>query len=41
MSMRRLCRDEHGATAVEFALTAPAFFAILLAVCEFGMVAWT
>jgi Flp pilus assembly protein TadG len=41
MSMRRLRRDERGASAVEFALTAPIFFAILLAVCEFGMMTWT
>jgi Flp pilus assembly protein TadG len=41
MSMGRFCRDECGATAVEFALTAPIFFALLLAVCEFGLMAWT
>src|SRR5689334_9202848 len=41
MNMRRLLRDVQGATAVEFALTAPVLFAILLAICEFGMMGWT
>ena len=41
MNLRRLRTDVQGATAVEFALTAPIFFAILLMVCEFGLLAWT
>jgi Flp pilus assembly protein TadG len=41
MKLRRLCSDVRGATAVEFALTAPILFAILLAICEFGLMAWT
>lgn len=40
-ALRRLCPDVRGASAVEFALTAPVLFAILLAVCEGGMLAWT
>jgi Flp pilus assembly protein TadG len=37
----RFLFDERGATAVEFALTAPAFFAILFAVMEGGLLLWT
>jgi Flp pilus assembly pilin Flp len=41
MKLRRFCSDARGATAVEFALTAPVLFVILLALCEFGLLAWT
>jgi|ERR1043166_3650583 Flp pilus assembly protein TadG len=41
MSLRRLRRDVRGATAVEFALTAPVLFVILLALCECGMLVWS
>ena len=34
-------RDERGATAVEFALTAPLFFALLFGIVEGGMLMWT
>ena len=37
----RLGSDVRGVTAVEFALIAPVLFAMLLAICEFGMMAWT
>ncbi len=41
--MRRAClwRDESGATALEFALTAPAFFLFLFGVIEAGLLFWT
>jgi Flp pilus assembly protein TadG len=35
--MRRLIRDESGASAVEFALTAPVFMAVLIGVVEIGL----
>ncbi len=35
--MKRLIRDESGASAVEFALTAPAFMAALIGVVEIGL----
>jgi Flp pilus assembly protein TadG len=41
MILHRWNRDEGGATAVEFALTAPAFFALLFAVIEAGLLLWT
>jgi Flp pilus assembly protein TadG len=36
-----ICRDEKGTTAVEFALTAPLFFMVLLGVIEAGLFTWT
>jgi Flp pilus assembly protein TadG len=37
----RLGKDESGATAVEFALVATPFFALLMALFEVGMIFWT
>ncbi|HHI81944.1 MAG TPA: pilus assembly protein [Rhizobiales bacterium] len=37
----RLRKDESGATAVEFALVATPFFALLMALFEVGMIFWT
>jgi Flp pilus assembly protein TadG len=34
-------RDESGATALEFALTAPAFFLLLFGIIEAGLLFWT
>jgi Flp pilus assembly pilin Flp len=34
-------RDERGATAVEFALTAPLFFALLFGAIEGGLLMWS
>jgi hypothetical protein len=34
-------RDERGATAVEFALTAPIFFMVLFGIIEGGLLMWT
>ena len=39
--LARILRDERGATALEFALTAPAFFLFLFGIIEFGLVLWT
>ncbi len=36
--LRRLCRCRRGSTAVEFALIAVPFLALLLAICETGLV---
>ena len=33
--------DERGTSAIEFGLTAPAFFAILFGIIEFGLIMWT
>ena len=33
--------DERGTTAIEFGLTAPAFFGILFGIFEFGLIMWT
>jgi Flp pilus assembly protein TadG len=34
-------RDQRGATAVEFALTIPVFFALILAITDGAMLMWT
>jgi|SRR5712671_5549460 len=41
MSLRRICRDVRGTTAVEFAITAPIFFMLLFGLIEGGLVLWT
>ena len=41
MSLQRIIRDAHGTSAVEFALTAPAFFAIVFGIIETGLMLWT
>jgi Flp pilus assembly protein TadG len=41
MTLARWRSDECGAGALEFALTAPVFFAILIGVIEFGLLLWT
>lgn len=40
MSMSRLIRDRSGATAVEFALTAPAFFMMVIGALQVGLLCW-
>jgi Flp pilus assembly protein TadG len=37
----QIWRNREGAAAVEFALTAPAFFAMLVGVIECGLLLWT
>jgi Flp pilus assembly protein TadG len=34
-------RDDRGASALEFALTAPVFFLLLFGIIEFGLLFWT
>ena len=41
MTFRKFRRDAKGATAVEFALTAPVFIAMIFGVIEFGLLLWT
>ncbi len=41
MTLTRWRSNEAGAGAVEFALTAPAFFAMLIGIVEFGLLMWT
>jgi Flp pilus assembly protein TadG len=41
MKLARWRTDERGAGALEFALTAPAFFAMLIGIIEFGLLLWT
>jgi Flp pilus assembly protein TadG len=36
-----LWRDERGASAIEFALTAPVFFLFIFGIIEFGLLFWT
>ncbi|HLZ05400.1 MAG TPA: TadE/TadG family type IV pilus assembly protein [Bradyrhizobium sp.] len=36
-----LWRDEQGASALEFALTAPVFFLFLFGIIELGLMFWT
>jgi Flp pilus assembly protein TadG len=41
MRIFSLVRDTQGATAVEFGLTAPVFFLMLIAAIEVGLLFWT
>jgi Flp pilus assembly protein TadG len=41
MRPARWWKDERGAGAIEFAFTAPAFFAIVIDIIEFGLLLWT
>jgi Flp pilus assembly protein TadG len=41
ISTRAILADESGATAVEFALTAPIFIALLFGIIECGLALWT
>lgn len=41
MKLRGLWRDERGASALEFALTAPVFFLFLSGIIEVGLMFWT
>lgn len=40
MSMVRFLRDRRGGTAVEFALTAPAFFMMSIGAIQVGLLCW-
>jgi Flp pilus assembly protein TadG len=37
----RICSDESGASAIEFGLTAPLFFMIVLGIIEAGLFVWS
>jgi Flp pilus assembly protein TadG len=37
----KLIRDESGTTALEFALTAPAFFLFIFGIIQIGLMLWT
>ena len=39
--LAKLCRQDDGATAVEFALIAPVLVALLMGIIEFGMILFT
>ncbi len=41
MTLARIWRDDRGASALEFALTAPVFFLFLFGIIEFGLLFWT
>jgi Flp pilus assembly protein TadG len=41
VNLCQISRDEGGVSAVEFALTAPIFFALLFGIIEGGLVLWT
>lgn len=41
MTLKRIVHDSRGATALEFALTAPVFFAIVTGIIELALVLWT
>jgi Flp pilus assembly protein TadG len=41
MKLYRIVRDNGGATAVEFAITAPVFFVLLFGILEGGLLVWT
>jgi Flp pilus assembly protein TadG len=41
MMLIRACTDERGTTAIEFGLTAPAFFLIVFGIIECGLLLWT
>ena len=41
MTLATLRRDERGVTAVEFAITAPAFFLVLFGIIQGGLLLWT
>src|SRR5207237_266707 len=41
MRLGRIWEDVRGVTAVEFAITAPGFFAIIFGMFEVGLVLWT
>ncbi|WP_028346344.1 TadE/TadG family type IV pilus assembly protein [Bradyrhizobium murdochi] len=41
MKLTRLWRDNRGASALEFGLTAPVFFLFIFGVIELGLLLWT
>lgn len=41
MKIKRILRDQAGASAIEFALTFPIFLLIVMAIAEGGLLMWT
>ena len=41
MKLVRICHDQQGASAVEFALIAPVFFLFIFGIIAFGIMFWT
>ena len=41
MKLTTMWKDDRGASALEFAMTAPVFFLFLFGVIEFGLLFWT
>jgi Flp pilus assembly protein TadG len=41
MKLGHICRDTRGTTAVEFAFTAPIFFALVFGIIQGGSLLWT
>lgn len=41
MKLATIWRDNRGTSALEFALTAPAFFLFIFGIIEFGLLFWT
>ncbi len=41
MKLTTIWRDNRGASALEFALTAPVFFLFIFGIIEFGLLLWT
>lgn len=41
MRLAQACRDTRGTSAIEFGLTAPAFFMIIFGIIECGLLLWT
>ncbi len=41
MKLVRICQDQQGASAVEFALIAPVFFLFIFGIIAFGIMFWT
>lgn len=41
MKLARIWRDEQGASALEFAITAPVFFLFIFGTVELGLMFWT
>jgi Flp pilus assembly protein TadG len=41
VKVSKLIRDESGTTALEFALTAPAFFLFIFSIIQIGLMMWT
>jgi len=41
MKLGCFCRDSNGGVAIEFGITAPLFFMLVVGIIEFGLLMWT